>query len=296
MIAPLPGLSSVADRYDAVLCDVWGVVHNGVAAHADACEALSRFQAARGPVVLISNAPRPGAAVIEQFEALGVPGAAWAAIVTSGDATREDLRARGAGPAWAIGPVRDVALFEGLPLKFVESADEAAFVACTGLFDDETETPEDYRDRLARVAERRLPFVCANPDRVVQRGGELIWCGGALADLYAELLGFPDVEAAGELVVMLGKPYAPIYALAMAEAERLAGRALDRSRVLCIGDGLATDVRGANRQGLDCLFVGSGIHGGDTLDADGRLDAERTRALLESQGAHAACAMAELAW
>ena len=282
---PIADLHAVADRYDAVLCDVWGVIHNGVESFPAACAALARFGRERGPVVLLSNSPRPSDDVTGQLRALGVPDESWSGFVTSGDATRAELSARAPGPVWAIGPERDGVLYEGLGLAFAGPG-EAAFVCCTGLVDDERETPDDYRAALAVAAGRGLAMICANPDRVVQRGDRLIPCGGALADVYAELGG-------GE-VVMAGKPFAPIYALALAEAERLAGRPLDPARVLCIGDGLPTDVAGANARGLDLLFVAGGIHAAEVLGADGRLDPALTAALLGAAGAHARYALPRL--
>ena len=276
MPVPISGLSSIAHRYDAVLCDVWGVIHNGRESFPAACEALSTYQAQRGPVVLISNAPRPAKAVHEQLDLLAVPRASWSGFVTSGDATRNLLSARAPGPVWALGPERDSPLYEGLGLEF-STLDEAAFICCTGLFDDTTETPEDYRERLARAAARKLVFICANPDRVVHRGDELIFCAGALADLYAEL---------GGEVIMAGKPYPATYELALFEAAKLAGKPIDRTRVLCIGDGIGTDVKGANNQGLDCLYISGGIHAAEG-DAD---------ALLARAGAQAAWSLAALAW
>jgi HAD superfamily hydrolase (TIGR01459 family) len=186
-----------------------------------------------------------------------------------------------------VGPARDAPIYEGLGLQLTDTAAHAAFIACTGLFDDEIETPEDYRERLEACARRALPMICANPDRVVQRGDKLIWCAGALAELYVEL---------GGTVTMAGKPHAPIYDLALAEAARIAGKPIDRSRVLCIGDGVPTDIKGANAQGLDVLFIASGIHGEDAVGAGGGLDAARAETLLGDAGTHAAWAMADLAW
>jgi HAD superfamily hydrolase (TIGR01459 family) len=288
MTAPVlvDGLHQIADRYDVLLCDVWGVIHNGREHFPAACAALQRYAAEGGAVVLISNAPRPSADVHAQLDALGVPRDAWQAFVTSGDATRALLAARAPGPAWAIGPERDAVLYEGLGLSFAGPKD-AAFIACTGPYDDTRETPEDYRDRLAICAGRGLEMICANPDRVVRRGDVLTYCGGALAELY-ETLGGP--------VVMAGKPFSPIYELALAEAAALLGRPVDRARVLCIGDGVATDVEGAGAQGLDCLFIVSGIHGHDAFDGDGGLDPDLAQALLASEGAFAALAMGRLAW
>jgi HAD superfamily hydrolase (TIGR01459 family) len=281
--ALIDGLSDISDRYDALLCDIWGVIHNGREAFPEACAALTRFAETRGPVVLISNAPRPSADVHDQLDALGVPRGAWTGFVSSGDATRILLAERAPGPAWKIGPDRDWPLYDGLGLDFT-TPEAAVFIACTGPEDDETETPEDYRDRLALCARRGLLMICANPDRVVQRGDKLVYCGGALAELYAALDG---------PVLMAGKPYPPIYALALAEAERLLGRPLARERVLCIGDGAPTDVKGAADQGLDCLFIAAGIHGADAV-RDGRADPGLVAGLLAAEGLSATYAMAEL--
>jgi HAD superfamily hydrolase (TIGR01459 family) len=286
MTAPkvLQGLSEIADRYDVLLCDVWGVIHNGRENFPEACRALERFAAERGPVVLISNSPRPSRAVESQLDELGVPRSAWSAFVTSGDATRALLKERAPGPAWRIGPARDDVLYQGLGLEFA-GPEEAAFIACSGPEDDERETPEDYRQRLERAAARGLTMICANPDRVVQRGDQLIYCAGALADLYGAL---------GGEVVMAGKPYRAIYDLSLADAERLLGRA--DGRVLCVGDGLPTDVKGANDQGLDCLFVAGGIHAWEVAGPDGRMDAAKVETLLAEGGHNAAFALPTLSW
>ncbi len=283
----IAGLSQVAGRYEAVLCDVWGVIHNGMASFPAACEALARFQRERGPVVLISNSPRPAQDVRDQLRALGVPDAAWSGFVTSGDATRGELASRAPGPAWAIGPARDAPLYDGTGVRFAETPEDASFVSCTGLFDDEVETPQDFRARLEVCAARGLTMICANPDRVVQRGDRLIYCAGALADLYLEL---------GGEVVMAGKPYAPIYALARQEAARLTGRSVDNDRVLAIGDGISTDVRGANREGLALLFIAEGVAAGELMTADGALQPERLDALFRREQVHADYAMAALGW
>jgi HAD superfamily hydrolase (TIGR01459 family) len=283
----IAGLAEIADRYDAVLCDVWGVIHNGRESFADACAALTKFQETRGPVVLISNAPRPSADVVGQLRALGVPDSAWSGFVTSGDATRSALAERAPGPAWAIGPARDAALYAGTGVAFAETPEEAAFVSATGLFDDDIETPEDFRGRLAVCAERGLLMICANPDIVVQRGDKMIYCAGALAALY---------ETLGGKVLMAGKPHAPIYAAAYAEAERLAGRPLSKDNMLAIGDGLATDVRGAGQEGLPVLFIAGGIHAAHTLTPDGRLQADKLAALFRDAEATADYAAAALSW
>jgi len=280
------GLSALTDRYDVVLCDVWGVIHNGVRNFPEACEALERFNAGHGPVVLISNAPRPSKDVLSQLDGLKVQREAWSAFVTSGDATRSLLTPRAGEKVWKIGPERDAPLWAGLDLTLA-GCEDADFILCSGLYDDETEAPEDYRDRLKVAADRGLLFICANPDRVVQRGDKLIFCAGALADLYEEL---------GGKVVMAGKPFAAIYDLALAEAERLRGRPVDRDRVLCIGDGIITDVLGAENQKLACLFVAKGIHGDKALGPDGLLAPEAVAKLLAAESVGAAHAIADLVW
>jgi HAD superfamily hydrolase (TIGR01459 family) len=288
-IPPLPiaGLSELVSTYDALLCDVWGVIHNGREAFRDACAALARYRAEQGPVILISNSPRPSGPVIAQMRGLGVPDAAWTTLVTSGDVTRHELALRAPGPAWAIGPMRDAPLYEGTGVEFAETPEEAAFVSCTGPFDDEIETPEDFRERFEVCLDRKLVMVCANPDKVVQRGSKTIYCGGALADLYATM---------GGEVVMAGKPYSPIYDACYAEAERLLGKRPEKSRLLAIGDGLATDVTGANAEGLDCLFLASGIHSADVTDAAGALAPDVAADFLGEAGLTARYVAIGLSW
>jgi len=279
------GLSALADLYDVLLCDVWGVIHNGREHFPEPCAALARFRAEHGPVVLISNSPRPRAEFTLQLDDLRVPRESWSEAVTSGDATRALLSARAPGPAWAIGPERTAPLYEGLGLAFTDPED-AAFITCTGPYDDDVETPEDYRVRFEAAAARKLPMICANPDIVVRRGSRLIYCAGALAQLY-ETLGGP--------VEMAGKPHAAIYDLAMAEAAKALGRPADPQRVLCIGDGIVTDVRGANGQGMDVLFIAGGIHGADGVGPNG-LNPGAVEDLLARDDARANWVTADLAW
>jgi len=286
MIKPIDGLAALAGRYDALLCDVWGVIHNGRESFPGPCATLVRWRAEVGPVVLISNSPRPCAQVAEQLDGLGVPREAWSALVTSGDVTRTLLAKRAPGPAYRLGPDRDAPLYAGLDLAFAP-LDEARFIACTGPVNDDVETPEDYRDLLTKAAKRRLPMICANPDRVVQRGDRLVYCGGALAELY---------EALGGEVVMAGKPYAPIYEASLARGGEILGRPIEKARVLAIGDGVVTDAKGANAHGLDLLFVAAGIHGAEMRGADGRLDPAAAERLLGAAGAHAAYLADALAW
>jgi HAD superfamily hydrolase (TIGR01459 family) len=222
---------------------------------------------------------------VAQLDSLGVPRAAWTRLVTSGDATRALLGERAPGPVWAIGPERDSVLYDGLALTF-GGPEDAAFISVTGPYDDEREEPADYRDRFISCAERGLDLICANPDIVVQRGDRLVYCGGALAQLY---------ESLGGRAVMAGKPYPPIYDMALAEAETALGRPVDPARVLCIGDGLPTDIRGANARGLDVLFVANGIHGAETVGEAG-LDLRIVGDLLRQEGLTAKWTMADLVW
>jgi HAD superfamily hydrolase (TIGR01459 family) len=242
--------ASLSAAYDVVLSDVWGVVHNGLAAWPDACDALARFRARGGTVVLISNAPRPGEYVMHHMERLHVPRESYDAIVTSGDVTRRLVAERAGRPMFHLGPERDLGVFTGLAVEFA-SLDDADYVVCSGLRNDEVETPDDYRELLARLHARSLPFICANPDVVVERGDRLIYCAGAIADLYGEM---------GGEVVYAGKPYRPIYDQALAKAAALRAGGTPRARVLAIGDSVRTDLKGAADMGIDVLFVTSGIH------------------------------------
>jgi len=262
---PLPSFldsfATLAPSYDVVLSDVWGVVHNGVAALPEAGEALSRFRDAGGTVVLISNAPRPGRNVIHLLDEFGVIRSAYDGIVTSGDVTTNVIAGRPGQTVFHLGPDRDRPMYATLDVRFapVESAD---YAVCSGLFNDETETAEDYRDILGRMRARNLFMVCANPDIVVERGDRLVACAGAIADLYRDM---------GGDVLYAGKPYRPIYDQALATAESVRGAPTALARVLAIGDSVRTDVTGAAAFGVDCLFVTAGIHaeelgGRDTPD------------------------------
>lgn len=261
----------LAQRYDALLCDAWGVIHNGVALFPGVEEALLRFRETRGPVIILTNAPRPSAIIPGQLDRLGLSKSAYDGVVTSGDATRAAIAARLPAPAFRIGPAKDDPLFEGMMIDF-RPLEEAAFIICTGMEDDQKETPEDYRELLKRARKRSLPMICANPDIVVNWGGRMIWCAGALAEIYREL---------GGEVVYGGKPHAPIYDLAVAEIEKIRGET-DRARILAVGDGLKTDIQGANNQQIDAMFIAGagGVHEGAT-------DAATLSKHLQEAGVHA---------
>lgn len=255
-VPTLPGLRAVAERYDVILCDVWGVLHDGTRAHAGAGEALIRFKALDGNgrprrVVLVSNAPRPWAGVRTILDGYGVPREAYDAILTSGDLTRSLIAERPGARLYHLGPERDATIFDGLDATRVAAA-QAELVVCTGLFDDATETAEDYREALAEFRARDVPMICANPDLVVERDKRLIPCAGLIAEAYA---------AIGGTVTYAGKPYRPVYEAALAMAGHVDGLAApEPSRVLAVGDALRTDIAGAAGYGIPNLLVARGIH------------------------------------
>ncbi|MFM9847130.1 MAG: TIGR01459 family HAD-type hydrolase [Hyphomicrobiaceae bacterium] len=246
----LASISSLAAAADVWLSDVWGVIHNGRAAFPAAVDACARFREQGGTVVLITNAPRPDTAVAETLARLGVPRAAWDVIVTSGDVTRDLIRPWGKRPLFHLGPARDGGVFDGLDVSFATS-EAADVVVCTGLFDDETETPETYRPMLERLAAQKISMICANPDLFVERGDRLIPCAGSIAKLYQGL---------GGTVVYAGKPYAPIYQRAFDLAASPRGKPVPKDRILAIGDGLKTDLQGAGEAGLRSVFIASALH------------------------------------
>jgi HAD superfamily hydrolase (TIGR01459 family) len=243
----------LASRYDVLLCDVWGVVHNSIVSFPESCAALQRYRAGGGTVIMITNAPRPHDEVIQFIDRLGVPADAYDGMVSSGDVTRAYISDHLDQSIFRIGPERDLPIYEGLDARFAP-VEQADYVVCTGLFDDETETAENYRELLGTMRARDLFMICANPDIVVERGETLVYCAGAIADLYQSL---------GGDVLYAGKPHRPIYDQALAEAVALRGRPTPLERVLAIGDSVRTDLAGAVAFGVDCLFVTAGIHAED---------------------------------
>lgn len=277
----IDGLGVIAPQYDALLCDAWGVIHNGVELFEGVAEAMTEFRRGRGPVLILTNAPRPSSIIPPQLDRLGLPRDAYDGVVTSGDATRYEIERRLPAPAYRIGPEKDDPLYVGLDINFADLS-EAGFIICTGLQDDARETPDDYRGVLEMAAARGLTMVCANPDIVVNWGGRMIWCAGALAQIYEQL---------GGDVVYGGKPHAPIYALANERLTALSGHALSQARILAIGDGLRTDIAGANAAGVDALYIAGegGVHMGAT-------DAASIAARLDEAGVQAVAAMEGLRW
>jgi len=287
LISPrrVSGLSELVADYDLILCDVWGVLHNGAAAFAAASEALGRARSKGLSVLLISNAPRPGPFVMTMLDNLGVPRTAYDGIVTSGDVTRAVLATHAGSRVYHLGPARDLGTFDGLGLVMTDP-DAAEIVVCTGLLDDTIETPDDYVERLTAMRARDLTFICANPDIVVERGNQLIYCAGAIAQVY---------EKMGGKTVYCGKPYLPIYKEAIVQATALRP-GLASARVLCIGDALRTDIIGATAAGFDSLFIASGIHAGDLGAEGGAEPSAQALAELFADHAHPRGVMPRLAW
>ncbi len=246
----LDSADALSRRFPIWLCDVWGVVHNGLEASTAACNALERHRKAGGTVILIINAPRPSQAILPQLEAMKVSPDCYDAIVSSGDVTRQLVSQWAGRNVYHLGPEKDLALLEGLPVTYT-ALPEADVVLCSGLEDDERETPEDYRGQLIEMKERGLRMICANPDKVVRRGEKLLPCAGALAVIYDEMGGAVD---------MAGKPHAPIYQECLRLAAEKLGQMPELSQVLAIGDGMSTDVNGAASNGIDILFIVTGIH------------------------------------
>jgi HAD superfamily hydrolase (TIGR01459 family) len=276
------GLRHLVSGVDVLLSDIWGVVHNGLVAFPEACEALQNFRKGGGTVILITNAPRPADSVQRQLRKLHVADETYDAIVSSGDLTRNFVAGHRGQKTYWIGPERDGSIYHGFDVVLAP-LEQADYIVCTGLFDDETESAENYRAMLLNARERKLPLVCANPDIVVERGDRLIYCAGAIAELYLEL---------GGEVIFYGKPHRPIYERALALAAERRGKAVPLSRVLAIGDSVRTDLAGAHGFGIDCLFVTRGIHSEEFEGVD-QLDPSSIRELF---GHPPRALMRELQW
>ena len=277
--------STIASGYDVVFSGVWGVIHNGITSYPHACDALMRFRAGGRVVVLITNAPRPSESVARQLDRLDVPRESYDAIVSSGDVTRSVIKKRDGQSLYHLGPERDRSIFSELDVHFAppETAD---YVVCSGLKDDESETPDDYRPLLESLLARKLFMVCGNPDVVVERGSTLVYCAGAIADLYASM---------GGEVLYAGKPYPPIYEMALAKAETAARHKIASGRVLAVGDSVRTDLKGAGAMGLDFLFVTSGIHA-EELGSREEPDHAALTATFAAAGGMPKAVIRELTW
>lgn len=262
-------LGELASYYDGVLCDIWGVLHNGAAAFPDAVDALCKYRARGGFVVLITNAPRSCREIYPQLERFGVPRDAFDAIVTSGDVTSSLIAKHPKSPLFHFGPARDRSILDGVTNPIVAPTD-AKLCLLTGPLDDTLEAVDTYQNLLTEMRDRSVRMICANPDLVVRSGDRLVICAGSIAQRYVQL---------GGSVIYAGKPEAAIYTAALNLIAGLAGRDIPKNRLLVIGDGLPTDIRGAAENGFDALFVIGGIHAHEF----GVLDATELVEKIESE-------------
>jgi HAD superfamily hydrolase (TIGR01459 family) len=251
-------MKDLSARYPVWFCDIWGVVHNGYKPFAATTAALAKHRENGGTVILVTNAPRTSEGVENQLQLIGVAHESFDAVVTSGDVTRTLMLEQGGGKLFHLGPSRDDSIYDGLDLKRVDLADATA-VLCTGLFDELNETPADYLSMLTDMKQRGLPMICANPDKLVRKGDLLIYCAGALAEEYSKL---------GGKVLMAGKPYAPLYDLALKHAAQKRNQKINMDQVLAIGDGPETDIKGAADYGIACVLITGGINSGDNIAAE----------------------------
>jgi HAD superfamily hydrolase (TIGR01459 family) len=278
----IPSIASAAAGKAAWLVDIWGVIHNGVVPFPDAVAACERFRDTGGVVLLLSNAPRPAPSVASQLDRIGVRRSAWDMIISSGDASRAMIATFAPGPVHHLGPERDVPLYDGLGVELGD-IDTAKAIVCTGLFDDEHETPDTYHGLLTLAATRKVPMICANPDLTVERGNKIIPCAGAVAAHFEKL---------GGTVRYAGKPYRPVYDMAFKALSDRLGRAIGPDDVLAIGDGIKTDIQGAANVGIRSVYIASGV----ALGHHGELNAATLLKIFPKEAPQPSAAMARLAW
>ncbi len=269
-------LADVSASYATLYCDLWGCLHNGREPFPAAVAALQQFRAGGGTVILVTNSPRPRPAVARQLESIGVPSDCYDDIASSGDAAQASM-ARGdfGRNVYHLGPERDLVFFQNEDGSAIEVTrvplDQAEGIICTGLFDDMTETPEDYRLTIRTGVNRGLKLLCANPDVIVDVGETRIYCAGAIAEAYT---------AAGGESFYFGKPHVPIYQLARKRLEAIRGP-VEQNRILCVGDGINTDIRGGIGENLDTLFIAGGLAAEQTGMKAGEPDPDRLAAFLQ---------------
>ncbi len=245
-------------QYPIWFCDIWGVVHDGYKPFINTCTTLAKHREAGGITILVTNSPRTSKGVEQQLDGIGVARDCYDGVVTSGDVTRTLMLQRGGGKLYHVGPARDDSIFDGLAVKRVE-LNEATSVLCTGLYDELNETPADYLPLLHQIKQLGLTMISANPDKIVRKGTQLIYCAGALAEEFQKI---------GGTVLMAGKPFTPIYDLAVSTAEKLRGKSITKSQILAIGDGPETDIKGAADYGLPCVLITGGINSGENVLAE----------------------------
>lgn len=288
-ISVLGGLSDWADRFDGVILDLWGVIHDGLTPYPGVLDCLAELKRAGKRSCLLSNAPRRVTEVIARLEEIGVPRHLYDAVLSSGEAAHwaiadrpdrfhADLGRR----CLHLGPPRDNSVHEGLDLDLVTQPEEADFVLNTGAdgFDD---TLDDYKPILEKAARCGLPMICANPDLTVMMGDTVAICAGLLAEHY---------EVLGGRVAYHGKPHPPVYQQCLALLEPVSS-----SRLLAVGDNFLTDIAGANRAGLASLLVTSGIYAQElSQSGTGTPDPAAIAKLAASTGAYPDAAIARLVW
>jgi HAD superfamily hydrolase (TIGR01459 family) len=271
-------LDEISHQYDALLVDLWGCVHNGLEPFPEAVAALQRYRASGGTVLLLTNSPRPRAGVEKQLKGMGVPAETWNTIATSGDSARMAMfRGVVGNKVYFIGEDHDERFFE--PLRLIDNPvqitrvplDQAEGIVCTGPFDPLAD-PAVNRPEFLYAKQKGMKFLCANPDIVVDRGERREWCAGALARLYTEM---------GGETLYFGKPHPPIYDLARARLAEL-GNPPASDRILAIGDGIATDIQGAQGEDIDSLFITGGLAASET-GTDRQPDSARLESYLAAQ-------------
>lgn len=276
----IQNFAEISHQYDAAFVDLWGCLHNGVKPFAEAVAALEVFRDAGKIVHLLTNSPRPASSVYTQLDQIGVARDLYKGITASGDASRAALASGAYGKKiYHIGPARDEAFFQGVSTEdFYQGIDvervsleEAEGLVCTGLFDDTTESPDDYRALFLEAKNRGLKMLCANPDIQVDRGDNRIYCAGALAQAYNDM---------GGVAHNFGKPHSPIYILAYQRLLAVAGYEIAPKKIICIGDGINTDIRGAIGEDLDSLFITGGLAAHETA-THGQPDPEKLNAFIQ---------------
>jgi len=275
----IPALSEISAQYDALFVDLWGCVHDGVTAYPEAIAALQAYRKSGGIVILVTNSPKPREGVAAQLGQFGVPADAYDSIASSGDSARSAMfRGMVGEKVYFMGEwTRDSGFFD--PIEIINDPaqitrvplQEAEGIVCCGPFDPMADPAVNRADFLY-AKQKGMKLLCANPDIVVDRGEVREWCAGALAALYTEM---------GGESLYFGKPHPPIYDLARRRLNTFANK-VDSSRILGIGDGIHTDIQGAQGEDIDSLFITGGLAALETKTKD-QPDADALEAFVTKQ-------------